>query len=109
MIVLPSTTCELSDRPLNAATVRVVRLFAAAIDHSVSPGCTVCGAAADAGAAGISRAIRTTSRRLGRTFRDLRGPGSVSHGHPVAALRERVRARLRRPASGPSWHAQRLA
>src|SRR5919205_3844977 len=75
MIVEPSTTLEFSDRPLNAATVRVVRLFAAAIDHSVSPGCTTCGAAADAVAAGISRAIRSTSRRLGRTFRDLRGPG----------------------------------
>ena len=51
MIVLPSTTCEFSDRPLKAATVRVVRLFAAAIDHSVSPGCTTCGTAALAGAA----------------------------------------------------------
>ena len=53
MIVEPSTTWGSSDRPLKAATVRVVRLFAAAIDHSVSPGCTTCGTAADAGAAGI--------------------------------------------------------
>src|SRR3954451_2349436 len=51
MIVEPSTTCELSERPLKAATVRVVRLLAAAIDHSVSPGCTTCGTAALAGAA----------------------------------------------------------
>ena len=48
---MPSTTCEFSDSPLNAATVRVVRLLAAAIDHSVSPGCTTCGTAAPAGAA----------------------------------------------------------
>src|SRR3954452_9511740 len=48
MIVRPSTTCEFSDRPLKAATVRVVRLFAAAIDHSVSPGWTTCGTAAPA-------------------------------------------------------------
>src|SRR3954447_21113632 len=48
MIVRPSTTCEFSDRPLKAATVRVVRLFAAAIDHSVSPGWTTCGTAAEA-------------------------------------------------------------
>ena len=76
MIVEPSTTCAFSDRPLKAATVRVVRLFAAAIDHSVSPGCTVCGTAADAGAAGISKAMKNSNRRLGRTFQDLRGPGS---------------------------------
>src|SRR6478672_5184678 len=108
MIVEPSTTCEFSDRPLKAATVRVVRLFAAAIVHSVSPGCTVWGTAAAAGAAGTSRAMRNGNRRLGLTFKDLRGPVSVSHGHPVAVLREPVRAGLRRPASGPSWHAQRL-
>src|SRR3954447_8406872 len=48
MTVLPSTTCELSERPLKAATVRVVRLFAAAIDHSVSPGLTTWGTAAPA-------------------------------------------------------------
>src|SRR4051794_8732297 len=51
MIVEPSTTCEFSESPLKAATVRVVRLLAAAIDHSVSPGCTVCGTEALAGTA----------------------------------------------------------
>src|SRR3954454_8116168 len=61
MTVEPSTTCEFSDNPLNAATVRVVRLLAAAIDHSVSPGCTTCGTAAPAGAAS-ARAKRTTNR-----------------------------------------------
>src|SRR3954470_22211881 len=65
MIVLPSTTCELSDRPLKAATVRVVRLLAAAIDHSVSPGCTVCGTAAPEGAA-KSRANSTASNGVRR-------------------------------------------
>src|SRR3954452_8065128 len=61
MTVEPSTTWEFSDNPLNAATVRVVRLLAAAIDHSVSPGCTVCGTAAPAGAAS-KRAKRSTNR-----------------------------------------------
>src|SRR4051794_15874561 len=42
-IVEPSTTGEVSLRPLAAATVRVVKLLAAAIDHSVSPGPTTCG------------------------------------------------------------------
>src|SRR3954469_24076756 len=60
-MVLPSTTCEFSERPLNAATVRVVRLLAAAIDHSVSPGCTTCGTAALAGAAS-NRAKRSTNK-----------------------------------------------
>ena len=84
MIVEPSTTCASSDRPLKAATVRVVGLFDAAIDHSVSPGCTMCGTAADAGAAGIMKAMLTTSRRVGRTFSDLRGSGC-----PVILARQR--------------------
>ena len=37
-IVLPSTTFEFSDRPFAAARERVVKPFAAAIDHSDSPG-----------------------------------------------------------------------
>src|SRR3954447_10330420 len=60
-MVLPSTTCELSDSPLYAATVRVVRLLAAAIDHRVSPGCTTCGTAAPAGATN-TRAKRRANR-----------------------------------------------
>src|SRR5688500_6188501 len=76
MIVEPRTTWWSSDTQLKAATVLVVRLFAAAIDHSVSPGCTVWGTAAEAGAAGISRKRANSSSRLGRTFNDLRGPGS---------------------------------
>ena len=55
MTVEPRTTCASSESPLKAATVRVVRLFAAAMDHSVSPGCTVCGTAADAGAADATK------------------------------------------------------
>src|SRR6185436_11239084 len=84
-MVLPRTTCELSDRPLYAATVRVVRLLAAAIDHSVSPGCTVCGTAAFEGAAkrransransgvkrkAIASCVGSDPTRLARTARD---------------------------------------
>src|SRR3954471_13319151 len=63
--VEPSTTCEFSDRPLKAATVRVVRLLAAAIDHSVSPDCTTCGTAALAGAA-MRRAKSTANSGVRR-------------------------------------------
>ena len=45
-IVCPSTTCASSESPLKTATVRVVRLFAAEIDQSVSPGATTWGALA---------------------------------------------------------------
>jgi hypothetical protein len=51
MIVRPTTTCAVSGSPFAAARARVVKLLAAAIDHSVSPSCTVCGTAAVAGAA----------------------------------------------------------
>src|SRR3954452_24745133 len=71
MTVDPSTTWLFSDRPLKAATVRVVRLLAAAIDHSVSPGCTVCGTAAWAGAAMDRNAARTGSTRRTRTLTSL--------------------------------------
>src|SRR3954467_11772648 len=64
-MVLPSTTCEVSERPLNAATVRVVRLLAAAIDHSVSAGCTTCGTAALEGAA-RNRGNRTANSGVRR-------------------------------------------
>ena len=43
-----ATTCASSGSPLAAASARVVKLLAAAIDHRVSPGCTVCGAPATA-------------------------------------------------------------
>src|SRR3954452_8133321 len=65
MTVEPRTTCEFSDNPLYAATVRVVRLLAAAIDHSVSPGCTTCGTAALEGAA-RNRANRTANSGVRR-------------------------------------------
>ena len=67
MIVEPRTTWWSSDTPLKAATVLVVRLLAAAIDHSVSPGCTVCGTAADAGAAGISSAKAKNNKQAARS------------------------------------------
>ena len=38
LTVCPSETSASSESPLKTATVRVVRLFAAAIDHRVSPG-----------------------------------------------------------------------
>src|SRR3954464_5485679 len=83
MSVLPSTTCELSDRPLKAATVRVVRLLAAAIDHRVSPGWTVCGTVAEA-VAGSARvaAKRTADRRVVRK-RGLRAPGGRIRALPA--------------------------
>src|SRR3954454_7005381 len=68
MIVEPSTTWLFSDSPLYAATVRVVRLLAAAIDHRVSPGRTVCGTAAWAGAAMDISTASTGSTRRARTF-----------------------------------------
>jgi hypothetical protein len=37
-IVVPVTTCAVSGSPLAAARERVVKLLAAAIDQSVSPG-----------------------------------------------------------------------
>jgi hypothetical protein len=48
--------------------VRVVRLLAAAIDHNVSPGCTVCETAALAGAAARRRTIGVV-RRMERRSR----------------------------------------
>src|SRR3954453_3051730 len=47
-MVDPSAACASGEMPLNAASAGVYRLLAAAIDHSVSPGCTVCGTAAPA-------------------------------------------------------------
>jgi hypothetical protein len=38
LIVAPTTTFASSESPLNTATVLVVRLLDAAIDHRVSPG-----------------------------------------------------------------------
>ena len=65
-IVEPSTTLAVSGRPLYAATARVVKLLAAAIVHSVSPGATTCGTAAPAGAAAISVQVRASviARRI---------------------------------------------
>src|SRR5215217_7513425 len=56
-------TCESSDRPLYAATVRVVRLDAMAIDQSVSPGATVWATCPCAGAA-VARTA-AAARRAG--------------------------------------------
>ena len=60
-IVEPMTTLEAGESPFAAASVRVVRLLAAAIDHSVSPGSTVCGTEASAQAAEASSRVVAAS------------------------------------------------
>src|SRR3954469_18108927 len=57
-IVLPSTTFEFSDRPFAAASARVEKLLAAAIDQSDSPGCTTCGTLAATGPAATRPVMR---------------------------------------------------
>src|SRR5947209_1276417 len=59
-IVDPRTTGEFSESPFAAARALVVKLLAAAIDHSVSPGWTTCGTPAEAGAA-ASKAVASAS------------------------------------------------
>src|SRR3954470_13412725 len=63
-IVWPVTTCDVSDSPLAAASARVVKLLAAAIDQRVSPGCTVCATNAldVAGANSVASAAMATPR-----------------------------------------------
>ncbi len=63
-MVEPITTCASGEIPFTAATVRVVRLFAAAMDHRVSPGWTVWGTEAWAEAG--RRARRVIASRLTR-------------------------------------------
>src|SRR3954447_2340856 len=82
MTVRPSTTCEFSDRPLNAATVRVVRLFAAAIDHSVSPGWTTCGTAAEAVEGTRARAANRTADSGLKRKASLHASGLTPRGLP---------------------------
>ena len=60
-MVLPRTTCASGDSPFAAASARVVKPLAAAIDQRVSRGMTVCGTLAAAGA-GRSAAAGTLSR-----------------------------------------------
>src|SRR4051794_23852527 len=68
-IVAPRTTGEVSLRPLAAATDRVVKLFAAAIDHSVSPGWTTWGTLALAAGGKIAsrkkEIVSSGRRRMG--------------------------------------------
>src|SRR3954452_21704146 len=97
-MVRPSTTWLSSERPLYAATVRVVRLLAAAIVHSVSPGCTTCATSADAVAgAAQARAMAMDAervRRLGRTGGGPpRGPAGLATDSPISFAGEpRARA-----------------
>src|SRR4051794_1724817 len=63
-IVWPVTTWAVSASPLAAASDRVVKLLAAAIDQSVSPGWTVCATNAldVAGASSVTSAAMATPR-----------------------------------------------
>src|SRR4051794_1551124 len=110
MTVLPSTTCELSERPLKAATVRVVRLFAAAIDHSVSPGWTTWETAADAPEGTTRKAPNRTADNERR--RKIRPPCEGSDTHQAAPHPRQlkgVRARLRERARDVSSSADAAA
>src|SRR3954466_11705510 len=89
-IVEPRTTGDVSLRPLAAATERVVKLFAAAIDHRLSPGWTTCGTLAPAAAGKIA------SRKKEIVSRGRRRIGPHSPGPPRAAT---LFADLRRPAA----------
>ena len=64
--------------------MRVVKLFAAAIDHSVSPGCTVCGTAAVEGAAKRS-ANSTAYSGVSRKGSSLLRLGVTPRGLPVGS------------------------
>src|SRR4051794_19268870 len=83
-MVLPSTTCEVSERPLNAATVRVVRLLAAAIVHSVSPGCTVCATAALAGAAAAAANTAASTGTARHAAREGAAPANLAGGTAIS-------------------------
>src|SRR4051794_32699275 len=83
-IVPPSTTFDVSLRPLAAASERVVKLFAAAIDHKVSPGWTTWGTFAEAGRI-ASRKKEIVSRGRRRMASPCPGPGPATT--PYAVLR----------------------
>src|SRR4051812_1984856 len=110
MTVEPRTTCEFSDNPLNAATVRVVRLLAAAMDHSVSPGCTTCGTAALEGAArrranstaynGVRRKAMASCGRSDSTRLALRRALAKRGARGYVALQRSARTRSDPPAGG---------
>src|SRR4051795_790058 len=84
MTVEPRTTWLFSDSPLNAATVRVVRLFAAAIVHSVSPGCTVCATAAPAGAAAAAANTAASTGTARHAAREDGAPANLAGGTAIS-------------------------
>src|SRR4051812_20610453 len=92
-IVAPRATRDGSLRPLAAASERVVKLLAAAIDHMLSPGWTTWGTLALAAAGKIAstkKEIVSRGRRRMRSPSPRRGPATSG------------RADLRRPAgAGP--------
>src|SRR3954466_4757857 len=68
-IVEPRTTGDVSLRPLAAASERVVKLLAAAIDQRVSPGWTTCGTLALAAAGKIASTKKEIVSRGRRRMR----------------------------------------
>src|SRR4051794_13360925 len=97
-MVEPSTTWLFSDSPLKAATVRVVRLLAAAIDHNVSPGITTCPTAAPAGDAGARRKaaaaaeMDTAGLSLRTSWTSLVRTNAASHSQAAPPGRAAARA-----------------
>src|SRR5690349_5864862 len=102
-IVEPRTTGEFSLSPLAAATERVVKLLAAAIDHSVSPGWTTCGMLALAEAGKIASTKKEIVSR-GRRRMALPCPRSRPRSTESADLRVPAAglAGLRQPAARAS-------
>src|SRR4051794_1098690 len=98
--VVPAMTAASSDRPLDAANGRVVRLLAEAIVHRVSPGWTTWGTDADAGTAPSRRnvsEIRTV--RMARTVPAVARPHKAARRitGPCRSAVGDARARLARP------------
>src|SRR4051794_35121657 len=89
-IVCPATTSAVAGRPFAAASDRVVKLLAAAIDQRVSPGWTVCAtyAPAEAGASratSAAMAAPSVERRNGYPSRWIEGGFAVTQGRPCRA------------------------
>lgn len=104
----PSTTRASGESPLYAAKARLVRLFAEAIDHRVSPGWTTWATDAWALPAGSSAAAAMNAMRRARTW-GLLEPGNAPHRsqapptcHADAQGSVKLQALLRRGARARS-------
>jgi hypothetical protein len=107
LIVCPKTTCASGDRPLAAASARVVRLLAYAIVHSVSPGRTTCGMTAG-DAAGIARTAAVAAPTTDAPKKAFRGRRICPTPVEIAPKRLRHKSSgavtcpcKRRPTRGP--------